>query len=341
MAITITENVSSTSAPPETPIGPLASLYNNRYTIQTYAYPRDVGASYKGHAVEFTFLETHGAGIGTIASTIAAAAAVQALPAASAGAGALAGAAAQAVTKSLAVGAIVGVGTGLAALAGGTAYAATNIEESKNALTGATTGITFQPPTNRTSNIVKLYMPDTLEFEYKSDYNDLALGDVAGQSALAGLGGRAITSVFSDNMVKLALNKAGYVFNPQQQLLFNGIDFRSYTMSFTFTPYSQNEANEVKRIIQLFRQYAAPTVVTESAGFFFNPPGMVELRYLFNDQENKNLHKLKRSVIQSVQVNYSPNGWSAMKDGMPTQTTMTVDFKEVELVDSASIKNGY
>jgi hypothetical protein len=38
---------------------------------------------------------------------------------------------------------------------------------------------------------------------------------------------------------KLLLRGQGYAFNPQQQILFEGIDFRTYTMSFTFTPYSQ------------------------------------------------------------------------------------------------------
>lgn len=339
MNITITENVSSTSSVPNTPIGPLASLYNNKYATQSYAYPRDLNSSYKGHAIKFDFMETYGKGWTGALTEAAGVAAVMAAPAAGAAAGAVVGATVGGVagTKGMVVGGVVGAAAGGAAAT----YSISKTTEFTQAMQGTTTGISIKPPVTNTQASVTLYMPETLEFTYDANYNDLSLGDVAADSALSGLGGRAITSVLNDNMAKLALNKAGYVFNPQQQLLFNGIDFRTYSMSFTFTPYSQNEANEVKKIIQLFRQYAAPKVVTEAAGFFFNPPGMVDVTYLFNNNVNQNLHKLKRSVIESVTVNYAPNGWAAMEDGMPTQTTLTLGFKEVELVDRVSIMKGY
>jgi hypothetical protein len=97
----------------------------------------------------------------------------------------------------------------------------------------------------------------------------------------------------------------------------------------------------VSDIIKTFRKYAAPTVITSSAGFFFNPPGMVEVTFRNGGSINSSIHKLKRSVLESVTVNYAPNGWAAMEDGAPMQTTMTLSFKETQLVDSKDISNGY
>jgi hypothetical protein len=40
-------------------------------------------------------------------------------------------------------------------------------------------------------------------------------------------------------------------------------------------------------------------------------------------------------------VNYSPNGWASHADGAPVQTTLTMNFKEIELVDRKKIESGY
>ena len=324
------------------PIGPLAELYRNRYASSTQMYPRDLASTHRSHYIMFQFVKVHASSLEDVVKTAVAPVVAAAGVVAVAGA---AGATAAAVTNS--VGATVAA-AGITAIAagGGVIYeAAQAINQSdtfQNAKNGTTTGIEIKPQLDVTGDTILLYMPETLEFNYDASYSDLSLGEALGESVLtSGLGGRAVTSAMNDPAAKLALNKAGYVFNPQQQLLFNGIDFRTYQMSFTFTPYSKAEAQAVKNIIQTFRKYAAPTVVTEAAGFFFNPPGMVDVTFKNGGTENTNMHKLKRSVLESVSVNYAPNGWAAMEDGAPMQTTMTLSFKETQLVDSKDIAKGY
>ena len=60
-----------------------------------------------------------------------------------------------------------------------------------------------------------------------------------------------------------------------------------------------------------------------------------------NGAENENIPKLKRSVVTNVEVNYAPNGWTTHDDGAPVQTTLTINFKEIVLVDSDKVKQGY
>lgn len=343
LTINESNNTSELNLTSKEPIGPLASLYKNRYQCQTYVYPRDLMSSYKGHYIRFQFVKVSPTGLEQVMTNVVAP--VVEATAAAVVATAAAGTTAAAVTNSVGATVAATAVTGAFA-AGGLINAGLNAIKQTDAWQGATsgskTGINISTPTESVGDAVYLYMPETLEFNYDSSYSDLSLGDTLGESILtSGLGGRAITSAIQDPAAKLALNAAGYVFNPQQQLLFNGIDFRTYQMSFTFTPYSKAEAESVRKIIEKFREYAAPTVVKEAAGFFFNPPGMVDVSFVNQGSQNKNLHKLKRSVLESVTVNYAPNGWAAMEDGAPMQTTMTLSFKETELVDSKDIRNGY
>ena len=137
------------------------------------------------------------------------------------------------------------------------------------------------------------------------------------------------------------LQKLGYAVNPQMQLLFEGINFREYQMAFTFTPYSQQETEQVKKIIQMFRENAAPRIVTESYGMFFVPPASFTLDFLFNGAPNPYISKVAESVITNVDVNYAPQGFTTHDDGAPNQITMTLQFKEIELIDKAKIQQGY
>jgi hypothetical protein len=91
----------------------------------------------------------------------------------------------------------------------------------------------------------------------------------------------------------------------------------------------------------MFRENAAPTAVKAAAGFFWEPPSAVDIKFMFNNGENLKINKVTRSVITSVDVNYAPNGWSAHNDGNPVQTTMTLAFKEIELLDRTKIQEMY
>jgi hypothetical protein len=56
---------------------------------------------------------------------------------------------------------------------------------------------------------------------------------------------------------------------------------------------------------------------------------------------NRNVNKVAESVLESVDVNYAPNGWAAHDDGAPVQTTLTLSFREMELIDKTKINDGY
>ena len=97
----------------------------------------------------------------------------------------------------------------------------------------------------------------------------------------------------------------------------------------------------MREIIKLFRFHAAPQITTAAAGMFFVPPSTFDLDFLFNGQRNNNITRVAESVIENIDVNYAPNGWAAYDNGAPVQTTLTMNFKEIELIDKDKIKAGY
>jgi len=74
---------------------------------------------------------------------------------------------------------------------------------------------------------------------------------------------------------------------------------------------------------------------------FYDIPNTFDIDFLFNGVRNRHITKVAESVLESIDVNYAPNGWSAHNDGAPVQTTLTLNFKEIELIDKNMINQGY
>lgn len=329
--ISIPTSIGGVSIPGNLINGPLGALFGNAFGLSTYQYPRDLGSGTKGHIVQFSVNEI------------------------------------QPITYEQATKFI----KNFSPVSDGE-LSSEGLKENFNTvrnfldrIQGDSTEkvLNFKPEKKRKVATVSLYIPDTLNFSYNSSYGNLSLTSVADEvskkieGATSGLTKKGQlkhpilntlgkmaslgVSATQSNAIKLALSTQGLAINPQQQLLFDGIDFRTYQMAFTFTPYSRQEAETVKQIIKLFRYHAAPRIQNGGGGMFFVPPSTFNLDFLFNGSRNNNISRVAESVITDIDVNYSPNGWASHDDGAPVQTTLTINFKEIELIDKDKIQSGY
>lgn len=288
--------------------GPLGNLYTNEFSPNLLQYPSDLeGSSQKGHIVTFTACVTQPAGYDEDS--------VFSLKTAE------------------------NVGNTIESGGGAGLSGVDSVDEKVD--------LTFQPKRIRSTDVISLYMPDTVSLNYPTSYATVSLKDAISEaaSALPGVGklAKGITSMVDSGVAKLGANMLGYAINPQQQLLFDGIDFRSFQMAFTFTPRNQGESDAVKNIIKTFRLHAAPVIQKGAAAMAFVVPDtfLIQFKKLGIGQ-NPYILRIKESVLQNIDVNYAPNGiWSTHADGSPTQIQMTLSFKEIALVDRTAISKGF
>lgn len=166
-----------------------------------------------------------------------------------------------------------------------------------------------------------------------------ALGGVTGEA----FGRAAIaTGQFGGGIDKVTLASAGYALNPQNEILFESIDNRTFQFDFKFAPRSQDEAKEVLNIIKAFRYHAAPELVGGAGGGrYFIPPSEFDIGYYYGDTENEALHKFSTCVLQGIDVNYSNGNFATYDDGVPVEIGMTLRFMEVEILHKKLIDEGY
>lgn len=236
--------------------------------------------------------------------------------------------------------------------------------------------IPFQNNRRKLDTTITLYMPDTVNMTYGAAYQQDNLSDYKlpfyGQlvaDTISQLGtGKDIFSIISNGAQAAVLNplaatkgtvvdslipidvilrEKGLAINPQVQVLFKAVELRTFQFEFLFTPYSQEEAANVRDIIKAFKFHAAPEIGKPTGSdnpgnaIFFVVPSSFLIDYQFNGESNESINKIGECVLETVTVDYATNGWVTFEDGSPVQTRMTLQFKEIEIVDKTKVQQGF
>lgn len=359
MPISIPTSIAGISVP-GTINGPLQLLYGNKYDRATYNYPRNLGTdSTRSHVIKFTsYKPTPGYENQTASKVI----------------GVLKGGyeygkQTAAVLAENAQNLLTGGAT--KELPGAT----TQFTDDLNALIS---DISASDVPRVPDKSIALYIPDTVNVSYGASYDDISLTESLGKAYFLAQAGTSMIDLFSggaDKTIEQLANKAasdpfirttlanaagkalgasnlgdlvargiGQAINPQLQVLFRGVGFRTFQFDFVFTPYSKEETEVVKNIIQAFKYAAAPEINPLgyfSQGLFMKVPYPFKIQFFYKGKENPYVHRIGETVLENINVDYGPNGWATFNDGSPIQIKMTLQFKETVVVDKNRIAAGY
>ena len=215
------------------------------------------------------------------------------------------------------------------------------------------------------TDIIHIYMPEAVNQPATTAWDSEAFGFLGAQ--LTGQRGGDVMSGLKDtasrawgqakaNIASSIIGKmggqlsaeaymgagAGVIPNPYVTMVFKGVDFRRFQMVFTFAPFTESDCTMIDNIVKTFRANSLPPGSGENKGpAFLGYPQEVEVRYLWKGQDNKWLHKFKRSVITGVEVDNAAAGmFSTMRNGFPTNTKVTLSLSEAEIVLRADVLTG-
>jgi hypothetical protein len=231
---------------------------------------------------------------------------------------------------------------------------------------------------SRTTDAIALYMPDTLNFTYNQSYSDVSTFDALGKFGTLAAGAASFldninsrgaqpnqttnlsafalqlardTNVFgAGNAATLGLAAFGVASNPGLELLYTSPSFRSFRFDFMFYPRSQREAKEVMKIIKKLKFHQAPEIASRTGGRFLIPPSEFDIEFFYNGFENPNIPKVSTCVLETIDIDYAPNGFSAYEvpgelgpveggTGMPTGIRMSLQFKETQIITKEFLTN--
>ena len=189
-----------------------------------------------------------------------------------------------------------------------------------------------------------------------------AIGDFAsaiGNVAKSGNGQDLVTNYFAAKAVNvfdanvsvesLLSRSSGQVLNPNMELLFKGVQLRSFNFTFNMAPRGPKEAIEVKNIIRTFKKsMAAKNSSGAGAGLFISTPDIFQLEYRSGNGKHPFLNTFLPCALRSMNVDYSASGvYATYEDATPVHMRLTLSFQELNPIyfsdydDSKDIGVGY
>ena len=244
---------------------------------------------------------------------------------------------------------------------------------------GKGTGLSsYRPTTSRITDSVAIYLPPNITNSTGASYQGIeqgALGlaasgggkffdamrrnDFASAAGiLTGTGGNLIAAGLQKALAGAAdlffdaegandlYNKAfGNATNPYMEVFFGGMELRTFQYNFTFAPKNQDETDDAKKIIEIFRFHMAPELQGENMRYL-TLPSTFDIHYMYQhnkdiSRENDFYNKIATCVLTNVAVDYAPNGVKSFADGAPTSITMSLSFTETEILTKERIDQGF
>jgi len=236
------------------------------------------------------------------------------------------------------------------------------------------------PTTTRITDSIAIYLPPNIKDSVSVGYNNaemgvigaaaaggaatidaLRRGDMSGLASTLGTAAKdlvaevglnlgsefigTLAGVDPEGLKGFAKKAFGQASNPYMEVLFEGVEMRTFNYNFTFSPRNAAETDDVKKIIQMFRFHMLPQL-NGGTSRFMTLPSTFDIHYMYQMEkdvamENNFYTKIATCVLKGCEVDYSPGGVKSFASGAPTQITMNLTFQETEMLTKQHVDRGY
>lgn len=153
------------------------------------------------------------------------------------------------------------------------------------------------------------------------------------QALIAAISGQAFGALGGNvSATGLIARATGQVFNPNMELLFEGVNLRSFSFNFNFVARSMKEGEEIKNIIRTLKKSMTPSNSANNGvkGVFIKSPKIFQLEYRKGNGKHPFLNSFLPMALTNVAINYTgSNTYATYYDGTPVHITMQLDFQEL------------
>ena len=161
-----------------------------------------------------------------------------------------------------------------------------------------------------------------------------------GQAIISALSAKAVGVLGGNVSGRQLISRAtGQVFNPNLELLFDGVNIRSFPFSFEFFPRNPKEGEMVKRIIRTLKQSMLAKRDEGGGKIFIKAPDIFQLTYMKGNQKHPFLNSFLPMALTNINISYTgSNTYSTFYDGTPTHMRMDLTFKELNPIYAEDYK---
>ena len=227
---------------------------------------------------------------------------------------------------------------------------------------GTTSGLLGIPTGKGASRVVKttiaIYMPQTLKFNLQADYGAEEIGGGLGafsklrdamnsgnffggdMKAVGAQVGKLVTGLgsFATGGLGAGVNAAlqrrtGIAPAAMTEMIFNGIDYRTFSFTFKFTPRSRKESDVVNNLLHAIKDAMLPTKIGTKSIAAYQVPHEFVIRFMKGTKINPYLDQIGLCACTGVDIDYGSDKFSTHASGDPVSIDATLTFRELELME--------
>jgi len=244
---------------------------------------------------------------------------------------------------------------------------------------GESTVFVNRRATTKLNTAISMYMPTGVKATYGANYQDVAIGSgarfaadlysdvMAGKDAASSIletlekdFPQAVRESMILGALKLAESVPGFqgatdvlgmstgeVIAERLELAFRNINKRKFQYTFKMLPKSLEEADMVHEIVLAFKKHMSASFKDGNrSGKTLVVPDTFNIEYLYNGEKNQYLHQISECVLETVDVSYGGERYKTFhgvdgKGAPPVETTMSLNFAELELISRERIEEGF
>ena len=219
----------------------------------------------------------------------------------------------------------------------------------------------------KSGTVIGLYMPPSVNVSYSMDYAEGEIGTMGemlygilkdyqatgqfGESVSKNLGigaqgieqkGLSIIDAVIPGVKDLAAIERGTIYTPKMELMFRGIGRRQFSFEFNFIPKDRKESKIVHQIVQKFKEGMTPSFVKNASTVReMTIPDVFSIAYMHVNKQNSYLNKIGKCYLEKMDVTYGGDKFVTYNDAgkgpPPQKTTITLAFKELEIMDRSKV----
>lgn len=158
--------------------------------------------------------------------------------------------------------------------------------------------------------------------------------EVAKQAAIALLYSKAVQA--TGDIGATFAQGTGAVPNPHVQALFSGVPLRQHRFEWTFAPRNPSESAQLMTMLKALKAFSLPafsSLGTQALAYPFLCQPELKIAAPDGSKESEDLIMFAPSLIQSVEINYSPQGLPAFFEGThhPAFIEVSISMLETEI----------
>ena len=232
-----------------------------------------------------------------------------------------------------------------------------------------------RPQTTRLDTAITMYMPTSIKVNYGAEYKNQEIGvftEAAASIISTGVkDGQALkdaigkeSEIIGEAGIRQGLKgignipgfggaleakemMSGVIFADRMELAFKRVGRRKFSYEFKMMPRSQAEADEIKKIIYAFKFNMMPEYEGDTKGRKLRVPNTFDIQYMYQNAENSYLNKVSTCFLEGMDVTYGGSRFktfdasSTDAGAPPVETTLTLNFQEMEIITRERVREGF